>query len=63
MQQIEAQQRLAAVDGEWRAVLTDAFAELRIVDYGDAPVLPADPVHSHEAIASRVALSHGRIRR
>jgi len=29
----------------------DAFAELRIVDYGDAPVLPADPLHSHEAIA------------
>ena len=29
----------------------DAFAELRIVDYGDAPVLPADPAHSHDAIA------------
>ncbi len=28
----------------------DAFAELRIVDYGDAPVLPADPVASHAAI-------------
>ncbi len=28
----------------------DAFAELRIVDYGDAPVVPADPVRSHEAI-------------
>ena len=28
----------------------DAFAALRIVDYGDAPVLPADPVASHEAI-------------
>jgi agmatinase len=28
----------------------DAFAELRIVDYGDAPVVPADPVASHAAI-------------
>ncbi len=28
----------------------DAFAELRIVDYGDAPVLPADPIASHAAI-------------
>jgi agmatinase len=32
----------------------DAFAELRIVDYGDAPVIPADPVRSHEAIAALV---------
>ena len=28
----------------------DAFAELRIVDYGDAPVLPADPARSAAAI-------------
>jgi agmatinase len=28
----------------------DAFAELRVVDYGDAPVLPADAAHSHAAI-------------
>ncbi len=28
----------------------DAFAQLRIVDFGDAPVLPADPARSHEAI-------------
>ncbi len=28
----------------------DAFADLRIVDYGDAAVVPADPVRSHEAI-------------
>jgi agmatinase len=28
----------------------DAFAELRIVDYGDAPVIPADPAASHAAI-------------
>lgn len=32
----------------------DAFAELRVVDYGDAPVLPADPVRSHEAIEETV---------
>jgi agmatinase len=28
----------------------DAFAELRVVDFGDAPVLPADAVRSHAAI-------------
>jgi agmatinase len=28
----------------------DAFPELRVVDYGDAPVVPADPVRTHEAI-------------
>ena len=32
----------------------DAFAELRIVDYGDAAVLPADPVRSHAAIKETV---------
>ena len=32
----------------------DAFAELRIVDFGDAPVLPADPERSHEAIEATV---------
>ena len=32
----------------------DAFAELHIVDYGDAPVLPADPVHSHAAISKLI---------
>jgi len=32
----------------------DAFAELRIVDYGDAPVLPADPERSHAAIKETV---------
>jgi agmatinase len=33
----------------------DAFAELRIVDFGDAPVLPADPARSHAAIEALVA--------
>jgi agmatinase len=28
----------------------DGFGELRVVDYGDAPVLPADPAASHVAI-------------
>jgi agmatinase len=32
----------------------DAFAELRIVDFGDAPVLPADAVRSHAAIERTV---------
>jgi len=32
----------------------DAFAELRVVDFGDAPVLPADPVGSHAAIERTV---------
>lgn len=40
----------------------DAFAELRVVDFGDAPVLQADPVRSHEAIEAtvgRVAMRRG----
>jgi agmatinase len=32
----------------------DAFAALRIVDYGDAPVLPADPARTHAAIEDTV---------
>ena len=32
----------------------DGFAELRVVDYGDAPVRPADPVRTHEAIEGTV---------
>jgi agmatinase len=32
----------------------DAFAALRIVDFGDAPVLPADPLRSHAAIEATV---------
>jgi agmatinase len=32
----------------------DGFAELRVVDYGDAPVLPADPAASHAAIERTV---------
>lgn len=33
----------------------DAFAALRIVDFGDAPIVPADPVSSHRAIERTVA--------
>jgi agmatinase len=32
----------------------DGFAELRVVDYGDAPVVPADPRRIHEAIEATV---------
>jgi len=32
----------------------DAFELLRVVDFGDAPVLPADPARSHAAIESTV---------
>jgi agmatinase len=32
----------------------DAMAVLRMVDYGDAPVLPADPARTHEAIERTV---------
>ena len=35
-------------------VKIDAFAELRVVDFGDAPVIPADPVTSHAAIEATV---------
>jgi agmatinase len=36
-------------------VEVDAFAELRVVDFGDAPVIPADVDVSHGAIESTVA--------
>lgn len=32
----------------------DAFAQLRVVDFGDAPVIPADPVRSHAVIEETV---------
>jgi agmatinase len=32
----------------------DAFAELRVADFGDAPVIPADAVRSHAAIEATV---------
>jgi agmatinase len=36
-------------------VSVDAFAELRVLDFGDAPVIPADPARSHAAIEATVA--------
>ncbi len=33
----------------------DAFSELKVVDFGDAPVLPSDPARTHEAIQATVA--------
>jgi agmatinase len=33
----------------------DAFAALRVVDFGDAPVIPANPAVSHDAIQATVA--------
>jgi agmatinase len=35
-------------------VKVDAFEVLRVVDFGDAPVLPADPARSHAAIETTV---------
>ena len=32
----------------------DAFSALRVVDFGDAPVVPADPASSHAAIRETV---------
>jgi agmatinase len=36
-------------------VKVDAFADLRVLDFGDAPVIPADPERSHAAIEATVA--------
>jgi len=33
----------------------DAFSALRVVDFGDAPIIPADPAVSHAAIAATVS--------
>jgi agmatinase len=40
--------------GQHLEAKVDAFAALRIVDYGDAPVLPADPVRTADAIERTV---------
>src|SRR6476469_3368722 len=40
--------------GPHREAGIDAFAELRVVDYGDAGVVPADPVRTHEAMRAVV---------
>jgi agmatinase len=40
--------------GRHLEVQLDPFAELRVVDFGDAPVIPADPAGSHAAIEATV---------
>ena len=40
----------------------DAFAVLRVVDFGDAAVLPADPVRTHAAIEALVGAGRRRRR-
>jgi agmatinase len=44
----------SAPPGPHLEVGVDGFAELRVVDFGDAPVLPADPIRTHEAIETTV---------
>jgi agmatinase len=44
----------SAPPGPHLEVKIDAFAELRVIDFGDAPVIPADPDRSHAAIAATV---------
>jgi agmatinase len=44
----------SSVHGPHLEVGVDAFADLRIVDFGDAPVIPADPRASHAAIEATV---------
>jgi len=45
----------SAPAGKHLEAKVDAFEELRVVDFGDAPVIPADARASHAAIESTVA--------
>jgi agmatinase len=45
----------SAPSGPHLEVKVDAFEELQIVDFGDAPVIPADAAASHAAIEATVA--------
>src|ERR1044072_7796953 len=38
----------------------DAFTALRVVDFGDAPIIPADPAVSHAATSNPVSQVLGR---
>jgi agmatinase len=40
----------SAPPGPHLEVGVDGFAELQVLDFGDAPVLPADPLRTHQAI-------------
>jgi agmatinase len=53
----------SALPGAHLEARVDPLAELNVVDFGDAAVLPADPVRSHAAIEETVAavLSAGAI--
>ncbi len=44
----------SAPSGRQLETKVDAFDELKVVDFGDAPVLPADPARSHAAIQETV---------
>ena len=44
----------SSIPGRHLEAKIDAFEALRVVDYGDAPVMPADPVRSLEAIERTV---------
>lgn len=44
----------SAIPGPHLEARIDPFAQLRVVDFGDAAVLPADPVRSHAAIQDTV---------
>jgi agmatinase len=48
----------SAPPGPHLEVNVDAFAELRVVDFGDAAVLPADARRSHAAIESILRVVH-----
>ncbi len=53
----------SAIPGPHLAAGVDPFAELRMIDYGDAAVLPGAPARSHAAIATTVGevLSAGAV--
>ena len=44
----------SAIPGPHLEAGIDAFAAMRVVDFGDAPVVPADPARSHRAIEQTV---------
>jgi agmatinase len=44
----------SAIPGSHLEAGIDPFAQLRVIDFGDAAVLPADPVRSHAAIQDTV---------
>ncbi|HWD74834.1 MAG TPA: agmatinase [Solirubrobacteraceae bacterium] len=49
----------SAIPGPHLEAGVDPFERLRVVDFGDAPVLPADPARSHSAIEDLVGAVAG----